>query len=148
MKIGKQRKKEVQIKVKDAILDNLAIEKSSGNSMPMRIAERKDYTAMPGLTIHVLMIVEEKSGTEKWKRIGIGRINCGQVKGKAEAEFYDFEDGDNTVAHKTVPRRPVLEQSTVIPPSLVGTIKFQHLIVFLELHLDPYAVRIALHGTW
>jgi hypothetical protein len=53
------------------------------------------------------------------------------------------EDGDDTVAHQTVSSRSVLKQSTVIPPSLVGTIKFQNFIVLLELHLDPDAVRVA-----
>ena len=54
----------VKIKVKDENLDNLAIEKSSGNSMPIRIAERKDYTAMSGLMTYVLMIVEKN-----WDRV-------------------------------------------------------------------------------
>jgi hypothetical protein len=40
------------------------------------------------------MIVEDKSGTGKWKRIGIGQIRYGQVKEAVEyrAGIYDFED--------------------------------------------------------
>jgi hypothetical protein len=53
------------------------------------------------------------------------------------------EDGNGAVASETVSRRSVLEQSTVIPPSLVGTIKFQNFIILLKLHLDPDAVGVS-----
>jgi hypothetical protein len=53
------------------------------------------------------------------------------------------EDGDDTVAHETISRRSVFEQSTVIPPSLISTIKFQDFIIFLKLHLDPDAVGVS-----
>ncbi len=54
------------------------------------------------------------------------------------------KDGDNAVAHETISCRSVIEQGTVIPPSLVSTIQFQNFIVFLKLHLDPDTVRVTL----
>jgi hypothetical protein len=53
------------------------------------------------------------------------------------------EDGDDAVASEAISSRSVLEQSAVIPPSLVGTIEFQNFVILLKLYLDPDAVRVS-----
>jgi hypothetical protein len=54
------------------------------------------------------------------------------------------EDRDATIAEKTVHGRSILEQCTVIPPALVGTVHLQQLLVFIQLKLHPFAVWVAI----
>jgi hypothetical protein len=53
------------------------------------------------------------------------------------------EDRDAAVAEKTVASCFALEQRSVIPPSLVGTVHLQQFLVFVQLKLDPLAVWIS-----
>jgi hypothetical protein len=93
-KNGKQRMKEIHIKVGGACLDDFVTEKNSGDCMLIRITEDQADKAGQFAAIYVLMIVEDKSGTGKWKRIGIGQIRYCQVKDAVEYRvgIYDFED--------------------------------------------------------
>lgn len=54
------------------------------------------------------------------------------------------ENGNDTIAGKTVAGSLGLEQSTIIPPALVTTVHIEVLLVLAELHSDPDAVLIAL----
>jgi hypothetical protein len=93
-KLDKGRKKEIHIKVGDACLDDLATEKSSGGCMLIRITENEFDKVSQEAAIYVLMIVEDKSGTGKWKRIGMGQIKYCRVKEAVEywGGVYDFDD--------------------------------------------------------
>lgn len=54
------------------------------------------------------------------------------------------EDGNDDVAGNTVPGGTIPEQSTVIPPPLVGTVQLEILLVFAQLEVDPDTVLVAL----
>lgn len=47
---------------------------------------------------------------------------------------------NKTVAHETVERPSVFEQSAVVPPSLVATVHLQKLLVLTQLEFHPLAV--------
>lgn len=54
------------------------------------------------------------------------------------------KERDETVDCETISGGSVLEQRTVIPPSLIGTVEFQMSFVFPHLQLNPLALRVAI----
>ena len=54
------------------------------------------------------------------------------------------KNGDHDIASKTDSRGPVVEESTVVPPSLISSVKLETLVVFLELHPHPHTLGVAL----
>src|SRR5277367_2507447 len=59
LKIGNQRKKEINIRAGDACLDDFDTEKSNGDCTLIGIAEYEVDRAKPNPTIYVLMSVED-----------------------------------------------------------------------------------------
>jgi hypothetical protein len=54
------------------------------------------------------------------------------------------KDTETAVASESVTRAGLLEQSTVVPPTLVGTVHVQEVLVLGQLQLHPCTLRVAL----